>query len=54
MYNKDILIEDLKKEVDKFEEIYQENDMNSEILSRLFDRGIIDGNIIGINNQEDM
>ena len=56
MYNKDILIEGLKEKVDKFEEVCQENDKNSKILSWLYDKGIIDesGNIIDKNNEENM
>ena len=41
---KDQLITELKNKVDKFEEVCYENDKNSEILSKLFDKGIIDGN----------
>ena len=44
IYIKDQLIEDLKEKVDKFEEVCFGNDKNSEILSKLFDKGIKDGN----------
>ena len=35
-------IEQLKAKVDKFEELNQENNKNSQILSRLFEWGVID------------
>ena len=44
IYIKHQLIEDLKEKVDKFEEVCLKNDKNSEILSKLLDKGIIDGN----------
>ena len=52
---KDMLIEDLKEKVVKFEEVCLENDKNSEILSRLFDRGIINakGDVINKSEEDD-
>ena len=35
-------IKQLKSKVDKFEELNKENDKNSQILSRLFEWGVID------------
>ena len=40
---RDIAIEELKEKVRMFDEISAKNDKNSQILSRLFDNGIIDG-----------
>ena len=42
MDQRDKIIEDLQNEVKEFETVTRENDKNSEILSRLFERGIID------------
>ena len=39
---KDEAIEKLKKQLDQFDELNAENNKNSEILARLFERGIID------------
>ena len=52
---KDMLIEDLKEKVVKFEEVCLENDKNSEILFRLFDRGIINakGDVINKSEEDD-
>ena len=41
---KDMLIKNLKEKVEKFDEVCLKNDKNSEILSLLFDRGIINEN----------
>ena len=52
---KDMLIEDLKGKVEKFEEVCLENDKNSEILSHLFDKGIINenGDLIDKGEEDD-
>ena len=42
MYQRDKIIENLQNEVKEFEAVTRENDKNSEILSRLFECGIID------------
>ena len=39
---KDKAIENLKRQLDQFDEMTTENNKNSEILARLFERGIID------------
>ena len=43
MDQRDKIIMDLQNEVKEFETVTRENDKNSEILSRLFEWGIIDG-----------
>ena len=50
-----MLIEDLKGKIKKFEEVCFENDKNSEILSRLYNRGIINeaGDILNKGNEDD-
>ena len=50
---KDLLIEELKGKVENFEDLCLENDKNSEILSRLFDRGIINENGDVVDKKED-
>ena len=52
---KDILIEDMKGKIKMFEEVCFENDKNSEILSRLYDRGIINeaGDILNKGDEDD-
>ena len=48
-----MLIEDLKGIIKKFEEVCLENDKNSEILSHLNDKGIINENGDLINKEEE-
>ena len=41
MDDRDLVIEDLKQKIKDFEEMSIDNDKNAEILSRLFESGII-------------
>ena len=54
-YDKDEIIDELTSKVKRFEELAIENDKNSNILSRLFDGGIIDatGQIVIQKSRED-
>ena len=55
--SRDEVIQDLRKQVESFEEVVAENDKNSEILSRLFESKVIDarGKLIGnYQSQESM
>ena len=55
--SRDEVIQDLRKQVESFEEVVAENDKNSEILSRLFESKVIDarGELIGnYQSQESM
>ena len=52
---KDMLIEDLKGNIEKFEEVCLKNYKNSEILSRLYDSGNINeaGDILNKGDEDD-
>ena len=41
MDDRDLVIEDLKQKIKDFEEMSIDNDINAEILSRLFESGIL-------------
>ena len=55
--SRDEVIQDLRKQVESFEEVVADNDKNSEILSRLFESKVTDarGELIGnYQSQESM